>query len=178
MSWTVERASTTDLSPGDLSGIRQLMNAAFGDRFSEEDWRHALGGWHFLVRASDGNIISHASVIHRKLEVPGQQLSAGYVEAVATRPEFQGKGLATAVLRVVAGFIDGRFQIGALSGDPNFYEKHGWQRWKGMTWCRRGTEINRTAEEDGGILVLPTRSSPPLDPEGDIVVDWREGDVW
>jgi aminoglycoside 2'-N-acetyltransferase I len=178
MEWTVESVSTADLSTGDLSGIRQLMNAAFGDRFSEEDWNHALGGWHFLVRGSEGDIISHASVVPRKLEVSGQRISAGYVEAVATQPEFQGRGLATAVMRVVADFIGGRFQIGALSGDPSFYERLEWQRWGGMTWCRRGESLSRTADEDGGILVLPTRSTPPLDLEGDIAVDWRDGDVW
>lgn len=178
MDWTVESTSRTDLSPVDLSGIRQLMNAAFGDRFSEEDWNHAIGGKHFLVRGSDGNIISHASVVHRKLDVSGKRLSAGYVEAVATQPEFQGRGLASAVMRVVAEFIDLGFQIGALSGDPNFYERLGWQRWRGMTWCRKGEELTRTAEEDGGVLVWPTRSSPPLDLEGNIAVEWRDGDVW
>jgi GNAT superfamily N-acetyltransferase len=154
------------------------MAAAFGERFSEEDWGHALGGWHFFVRGSEGNIISHASVVPRKLEVSDQPLSAGYVEAVATQPEFQGKGLATAIMRVVGGFIDDRFQIGALSGDPEFYGRLGWKPWKGKTWYRRGEEVIRTAEEDGGILVVLTRTSPPLDLEEDIRADWRDGDVW
>ena len=176
--WTVEEANTADLPYADLSEIRRLMDAAFGDRFSEEDWSHALGGRHFLVRGPGDTVICHASVVGRKLGASGHQLSAGYVEAVATQPEFQREGLATAVMRAVAGYIHGHFQIGALSGDPEFYEKLGWNRWRGATWCRGREGLFRTADEDGGVLVLPTRSSPRLDFDGDIAVEWRPGDVW
>jgi len=177
-AWTIEEVNTADLLSADLFGIRHLMNAAFGDRFSEEDWDHVLGGRHFIVRESKGTIISHAVVIHRTVTVSGEELATGYVEGVATQPEFQGKGLATAVMRAVAEFIGERFQLGALSGIRDFYEKLGWQRWLGMTWCRNGEDFSRTAQEDGGIFVLPTQSTPPLDLNGDIAVEWREGDAW
>lgn len=162
----------------DLLGIRRLMNAAFGDRFSEEDWRHAIGGRHFFIRNPAGTIVAHAAVVGRTLEASGYQLSTGYVEAVATQPELQGRGLASAVMGAVAEFIQRRFDVGALSGDPGFYEKLGWIRWRGPTWCRDGENLTRTADDDGGVLVLPTRRCPPLDLEGDIAVEWRRGDVW
>jgi len=176
--WTVQEADTEDLSAVDLAQIRRLMDVAFGGRFSEEDWRHAFGGRHFFVRGPEGTIVSHASVLGRTVEASGHHLAAGYVEAVATQPELRNRGLATAVMGSVAGFIQEHFQIGALSGDPDLYEKLGWVRWRGATWCRGEGGLARTAEEDGGVLVLPTPSSPPLDVEGDIAVEWRRGDVW
>lgn len=163
----------------DLQAVRRLMSAAFGERFSEEDWQHATGGTHFFIRGPEGSVVSHASVVARSLESSGAQMSTGYVEAVATQPEFQRRGLATAVMLRVADFVEERFELGALSsGKPAFYEKLGWIRWRGATWCRRGGDLFRTADEDGGVFVLPLRHSPPLDFEGDIAVEWRSGDVW
>lgn len=176
--WTIQEAETADLSDTDLAEIRRLMDVAFGARFSEEDWSHAFGGRHFFIRGPDGTIVSHASVVGRMVEVSDHQVSAGYVEAVATQPEFRNRGLATAVMHAVAKFIQEHFQLGALSGDPDLYEKLGWIRWRGPTWCRGEGGMVRTADEDGGVLVLPTPSSPPLDFEEDIAVEWRRGDVW
>lgn len=178
-AWTVEEAASSSLSPADLSEIRDLMDVAFGERFSEEDWAHAVGGRHFFIRSPEGSVVSHASVVGRTLEISGRTLSTGYVEAVATRPDLRGKGLATAIMRAVADHVDEHFRLGALSsGLVGFYERLGWIRWRGATWCRGEAGVFRTADEDGGVLVLPTRTGPPADVEGDIVVDWREGDVW
>ena len=177
-NWIIEEVETPGLADSDLADIRRLMDDAFGDRFSEEDWSHALGGTHFVVRGGGDTIVSHAAVVDRRIEVSGDPLSTGYVEAVATHPRFQRKGLATAVMSAVAEFIAGRYRMGALSTSLEFYERLGWIRWRGQTWCREGGELFRTADDDGGVWILPTRSSPRLDLESDIVVEWRGGDVW
>ncbi len=177
-NWIIEEVETPGLADSDLADIRRLMDDAFGDRFSEEDWSHALGGTHFVVRGGGDTIVSHAAVVDRRIEVSGDPLSTGYVEAVATHPRFQRKGLATAVMSAVAEFIAGRYRMGALSTSLEFYERLGWIRWRGQTWCREGGELFRTADDDGGVWILPTRSRPPLDLESDIVVEWRGGDVW
>ena len=174
----VEEVESGDLGASDLADIRRLMGTAFGHRFSAEDWAHALGGRHFLLREADGALITHAAVVGRTLEVAGASLATGYVEAVATRPELQGQGHGSAVMTVVNTFLQERYELGALSGDAAFYGRLGWILWRGPTWYRRGARRVRTPEEDGGVLVLPTRSTPPLDFDGDIVADWREGDVW
>jgi aminoglycoside 2'-N-acetyltransferase I len=36
--------------------------------------------------------------------------------------------------------------------------------------------VRRTAEDDGGVFVLPV--APGLDLRGDLTCDWRDGDVW
>ena len=137
-NWIIEEVETPGLADSDLADIRRLMDDAFGDRFSEEDWSHALGGTHFVVRGGGDTIVSHAAVVDRRIEVSGDPLSTGYVEAVATHPRFQRKGLATAVMSAVAEFIAGRYRMGALSTSLEFYERLGWIRWRGQTWCREG----------------------------------------
>jgi aminoglycoside 2'-N-acetyltransferase I len=175
----VQEVSTAALSPSELAEIRRLLDLAFGDRLSEDDWAHALGGRHFLLRdPREGTLLSHASVVSRTIGLPGRLLSAGYVEAVGTRPGFRGRGLASAVMESVARFIAGHFDIGALSSSGDLYEKLGWIRWLGPTWCRGEGGLVRTPHEDGGVLVLPTPSTPHLDLDADLSVEWREGDVW
>lgn len=174
----VREAETRELSGGELSAIRRLMDAAFGPRFSKDDWEHALGGRHFLIEDPDGDIACHAAVVPRTLVCSGQTLATGYVEAVATLPGLQGRGLGSAAMAAVARHIRETYRIGALSGDPGFYGRRGWQVWRGPTWCRLEHERVRTPEEDGGVLVLPTPTSPPLNLDADISVEWRPGDVW
>jgi aminoglycoside 2'-N-acetyltransferase I len=39
-------AHTSDLGGDALAAVRSLMVDAFGDQFTEDDWRHCLGGMH------------------------------------------------------------------------------------------------------------------------------------
>ena len=107
-------------------------------------------------------------------------LQAGYVEAVAVLPERQGTGLGTQVMTEIHRLLDD-YQLGALStGRRGFYERLGWVRWRGPTWVRHPDgRRERTADEDDGIMVRPTPSTPaPFDLARPIAVDWRPGDVW
>jgi len=129
--------STDDLTPDEVATLRALFDAAWASKdgaFSEDDWRSATGGTHVIVDI-DGSISSHASVVPRTLETGGHALRTGYVEAVATWPDQQGRGLATEVMRATAGVVDA-FELGALdTGIPGFYERLGWERWLGPTAC-------------------------------------------
>lgn len=177
-SHTVATARTMELSTTDLTRLRRLMDVAFGPRFTDHDWDHTLGGTHFVVRDEAGVIVSHASVVDRTLEVAGGATRTGYVEGVATHPDHQRRGLATAVMSAVGPFIAARHPLGALSTDLRFYERFGWLPWLGPTWCRGATGRFRTPEDDGGVWVLPVPGGVALHREGDIVADWRAGDVW
>lgn len=176
----VQQSDTDDLSPEDCAQIRSLMDASFGARFDEDDWQHALGGRHFFVRAAGEGIVSHASVVPRTLDTGGHRFATGYVEAVATHPRWQQKGLASRVLHEVARFIQAGFELGALSsGKADFYQKRGWMKWRGSTWCRNDDERRtRTADDDGGVFVMPVLDSPPIDLTAEITVEWRPGEVW
>jgi aminoglycoside 2'-N-acetyltransferase I len=113
------------------------------------------------------------------LEVDGGRLRTGYVEAMATRTELQGRGIGTEVLRAVNDHIVVVYELGALdTGSDWFYRRLGWLRWRGPTFLRSADGIVRTEDEDGNIMVLPTPASGPLDLDAPISCDPRPGEVW
>ena len=177
----VRRVITRDLTAAEIAALRELLWAAFGsgdEAFTEDDWEHSLGGVHFLLEL-DGELVGHASVVEREIDVAGRPLRTGYVEAVATAPDRQGRGLGSLVMADVASHIRERFELGALgTGRQSFYERLGWLTWKGPSSVRTADGVRRTPDEDGYILVLPTPSSPPLDLSLPISCEWRPGDVW
>ena len=182
MTVELRRLATDELTGIEIEEARRLLRAAFADDdggMTEDDWAHALGGTHLLVEL-DGDVVGHASVVERELHVDGRPLRAGYVEAVAIDPQFQRSGLGTRLMREIGTVIAERFELGALAtGSPEFYERLGWLRWAGPTFVRTATGLERTAEEDDGILILPTSRTPPdLDRTASLSCDWRAGDVW
>ncbi len=178
----LRRLATDDLSAAEVEAIRSLLFAAFGadeeERFAEDDWQHAIGGMHFVLDL-DGEIVAHASVVERELHVDGRPLRTGYLEAVATTPEHQGKGLGSIVMRDVEAYIQDRFELGALgTGSHHFYERLGWRTWRGPSSVRTDSGTVPTPDEDGYILVLATPSSPDFGLAAPISCEWRPGDVW
>jgi aminoglycoside 2'-N-acetyltransferase I len=177
----LRRNATAELSDADVAAIRDLLWRAFPDGeegFTEADWQHALGGVHFILDL-DGEVVAHASVVPREIQVAGRPLRAGYVEAVATAPQEQGRGYGTRVMEAVGVWIRDGFELGALgTGAHRFYERLGWESWAGPSFVRTIDGLDRTPDDDGYILVLRTPSSPPLDTTHAISCPWRPGDVW
>lgn len=153
--------------------------AAKGGEFTPTDWEATRGGTHFVL-AEAGAAVAHAAVVGRTLECDGRPFRTGYVEAVATLPEQQGRGLASAVMRAVAAFLDERYELGALdTGTPEFYERLGWVRWPGRTGVRRAEHVQLTPEEDGKVLLRFSGRSFGLRPDALLVCDGqRPGDPW
>ncbi len=178
----LRRCSTPELTPAETSAIRAILVAAFGtgeeERFTDDDWEHGLGGTHFVLEL-DGEIVAHASVVERDINVGDVPLRTGYVEAVATAPDRQGAGLGSFLIADVTAYIRERFELGALgTGRHRFYERLGWVTWVGPAFVRTPEGPRRTPDEEGYILVLATPSSPPFDPAAAISCEWRQGDVW
>jgi aminoglycoside 2'-N-acetyltransferase I len=137
-----------------------------------------MGGRHFLAEVQ-GRIVGHASVVLRALEIGGRPLRTGYVEAVAVLPEWQGQGIATVLMTAVGAQIRNRYELGALgTGHPAFYERLGWRVWAGPTWVRTPDGLQRSGDEDGGILVLKTPTTPSMTGDEPISCEWRPGDAW
>ena len=178
---TVRRASTDELAPREIEALRRMMGAAFAREdgmFADSDWRHATGGTHVLAEQA-GEILSHASVVERTLEIGEVPVRTGYVEAVATAPRHQRRGYGTLVMREIDDIIRSGCDLGGLStGSHGFYERLGWERWLGPTFVRTATGTERTPDDDGGLMVLRTAASPPFDLDAAITCDWRDGDVW
>jgi aminoglycoside 2'-N-acetyltransferase I len=148
------------------------------DRFDDHDWEHAVGGTHFLLEVH-GAVRSHVSVVERVLAVRDRSLRTGYVEAVATWAEDRRRGYASELMREAAGFIDARFELGALGTHLfDFYGRLGWEVWRGPTAVRTDDGVVRTPDEDGFVMVRRTPTTRDLDLDATISCDWRPGDVW
>jgi aminoglycoside 2'-N-acetyltransferase I len=173
--------TTGSLTDRERENLRALFDAAWGGKdgeFSDDDWSSATGGTHLMLEV-DGCVVSHASVVERMLETGRRTLRTGYVEAVATWPEHQRQGFATAVMEGVTSFIDEGYELGALdTGIPGFYARLGWEAWRGSTAVRTERGVIRTPEEDGQVMIRRTPITPELDLDASISCDWRPGDVW
>jgi aminoglycoside 2'-N-acetyltransferase I len=172
--------TTAELTRAELEALRELLFGAFGGRFEEHDWEHTLGGVHVLA-SEDDQVVAHGAVVPRTLAARGRELRTGYVEGVATRSDRRGRGLATLVMAEAGRVIGRGYELGALAdgtGIPGFYQRLGWEIWQGPTFVAGPGGPERTAEEDGSVLVLRTAASGELDLAGSLTCDWRAGDVW
>lgn len=180
----LRRVGTDALSGSQVDAIRTMLVDAFAPlaaddgAFEDTDWDHALGGVHVLLE-SDGAILGHAAIVERTLEIDGRPVRAGYVEAVATRIGEHGRGHGSVVMTEVNAIVRAGFELGALgTGRFAFYERLGWERWRGPSAVRTPDGPVWTPDDDGFILVLRTPASPPFDLDASITCDWRPGDVW
>lgn len=178
----------TQLDHATAVELRTLLDTAFPNDFSDDDWNHCLGGTHFIIRR-EKHIVAHASVVTRSLWVSSDPntptasrhpLNTGFVEAVAVRPDLQGKRLGHAVMLEVNKHIYSNYSFGALSSDkPAFYGKLGWVFWKGESFVASPAGQHRIADSDDCIMVLTTaRAFSPDMLTQPITCDWRAGDVW
>jgi aminoglycoside 2'-N-acetyltransferase I len=174
--------STEELEPELLDDLTALCEAAFEESFATA-WERVGPGIH-VIASEGGRVTAHAMIVDRRLYLghePDQALDAGYVEHVATLPELQRRGHGTAVMREIGRLIDEEYALGALStGSNGFYERLGWETWRGPTFVRMldGQRV-RSADEDGGVMILRTPRTPDdLDLGGPIAVDWRPEEPW
>ena len=171
-------AHTADLDPADLKAARALLDEVFNGEVTEADWEHALGGVHALVW--DGpTLIGHGSVVQRRLLHRGRALRAGYVEAVAVRADRQGEGHGAAVMGALERVLRGAYDLGALGSTDEgagFYAARGWKLWRGPSSALTPAGVRRTADDDGCLYVFEL--AVPLDLDGELTCDWRDGDVW
>ncbi len=133
---------------------------------------------HVLARL-DGELVSHAAWIGRELRAANlAPLRTAYVEAVATAPEHQGRGYASAVLSRLPALL-GDFALAALSpSDDGYYRRLGWELWRGpLSYLDPGGAEIATPEEQVMILRLPL-TPPALDLHAPLSTDWRAGEVW
>lgn len=172
---TVELKEGTALTDVEWAAIIALCEAAFAEDFSRYFAPFARS-WHLLVRR-DGALVGHACWIERALQPAGMPpLRTAYIEAVATLPTRQRRGYGTLAMARIAEEIAG-YDLAALSpAAAAFYERLGWEHWRGPTAIRTATGLLPTPEEEIMILRLP--QTPPLDLDAAISAEWREGELW
>jgi len=176
MSISFEVVRGEELSSAAREEIVSFCSQAYG-----EDMRPILNTFqrptHVLARR-DGVLVSHALWVTRWLQVsPLPAMRTAYVEAVATGKPFRGQGYGSAVMRRLAQEIVD-FDLAALSpSDPAFYERLGWELWRGPLFIRKDSEL-LPSPEDEQVMVLRLPRTPALDVTRALSAEWREGELW
>jgi aminoglycoside 2'-N-acetyltransferase I len=167
--------TTEALSAEDLDEVCALCSEAYGEDFAPLLERVGPGV-HLLGRRK-GNLVSHVMWVTRMLEPASlAPLRTAYIEAVATAPAFQKRGYATDLMRRLEREIQ-EFDLAALSpSDEPFYQRLGWETWRGPLFIRRGRVLELTPGENVMILRLP--GTPALDLDEPLSAEWRRGELW
>ena len=173
--------AANDLDSAAREEIIDLCESAYGEDFSRlfEELHDSV---HVLARDDRGRLVSHAEWVTRWLQPAEHRvLRTAYVEAVATEPRHQRKGLASTVLRHVNATLrsDPMWELGALCPSvPAFYARHGWELWLGPLGIRRGDGVEPTvAGEQVMVLRLP-RTPTTLTTTALLTAEWRTGEPW
>jgi aminoglycoside 2'-N-acetyltransferase I len=177
-SITVMCVRTEDLDATTRASIIEVCIAAH----QEEDFQHLFsyissGGRHFLAYQST-ELVSHAVVTTRWLQPEGQPvLKTAYVDAVATLPAYQGQGYGSAVMQHLAQNLTD-YTIACLETErPAFYERLGWEVWRGALAGRSAQGLIPTPEQRG-IMVLRLPQTPALNLDGALTIECQAGRIW
>ena len=101
-------------------------------------------------------MVSHALWVTRWLRCDnGPLLRTAFVEMVATEPQFQGQGFATAVMEQLAKEITDFDLAGLWSNYPEWYAHLGWVMWQGPLFIRSSEGLMPTPDEQIMIKYLP-----------------------
>ena len=136
-----------------------------------------IDSMHVLAREHD-LLVGHACWAIRWLQPEGlPPLRTAYVDAVATEPACQGRGIGTAVMQRFAQEAAG-CQLNALSSEQavGFYERLGWERWRGPTAVRTPQGLQPTPDDI--VLIRRTPTTPALDLTTRLIADDRGGPPW
>lgn len=169
---------TEELSPAMRSAIVHLCVAAHEEPDFENLFAYLPGdGLHVLAVAA-GQLLGHAVVTTRWLQ-PGTHplLRTAYVDAVATSPRHQGRGVGSAVMGCVAATVTD-YEIACLeTGRPGFYERLGWVEWRGPLGGRSGDGLVPTPDQRG-VMVLRLPRTPPLDVDDLLTIEATRLRIW
>jgi aminoglycoside 2'-N-acetyltransferase I len=168
-----------NLSPDKQAALVGLCQRAYKDDEDEDvealfktypDPTHAIA---YL----GSTMVSHALWVTRWLSANnGPLLRTAFVEMVATEPQYAGRGFASAVMERVAREITD-YELGGLWPNyPAWYARLGWEWWRGPLFIRRPEGLLPTPDDQIMIMRLP--KTPPLDLDGPLSAEWREGELW
>ena len=104
-------------------------------------------------------------------------LRTAFVDAVSTLPEYQGRGYGSAAMRRLAAEI-GDYEIACLQTDRMaFYERLGWEVWRGPL-AGRGEQGLIPTPDQRGVMVFRLPQTPPLDLDGQLTIERQPNRIW
>lgn len=131
----------------------------------------------YVLGYADGKLVAHALWLERRLRIgDGPWRLAAYVEGVATHADYRRRGYGSAVMRRVQQEIMG-FELGALSpAVPEWYERLGWERWRGPLFIVRGDVVQETPGEC--VMIYRTPRTGDIDVTAALTGEWRPFELW
>ena len=123
------------------------------------------------------DVATQGAAVRGRIGVASQQSTVDGL--MSARLNLQTIGRLRGMMAELEPIIDRAYEIGALGASDaavDFYRNRGWVRWQGRSYALTPNGVVRTPAEDDGIFVWP--SGHPINIEGDITCDWRDGDVW
>jgi aminoglycoside 2'-N-acetyltransferase I len=135
------------------------------------------GGRHFLAfRGTE--LVSHAVVTTRWAQPHGHpELRTAYVDAVSTLPAYQGHGYGSATMTCLAANIDD-YEIACLQTDKaGFYERLGWELWRGPL-AGRGEDGLIPTPEQRGVMVRRLPRTPAIDLDAPMSIERQPDRIW
>jgi aminoglycoside 2'-N-acetyltransferase I len=179
----IEVISTRALTAAMRAAISALCNRAFAHVDGVHDFatlfafvtdsRHVL--------ASEGDtLVGHACWEVRRIQPKGlSPLRTAYVDAVATEPARQGRGIGSAVMRrFAAEAADCQLHALATDSAPGFYERLGWERWRGPLAARTPRGLEPTPVDGDIVLIHGTPTTPALDLTARLIAHDRPHHPW
>ncbi len=187
------------ISPALLAEVQSLCGRAYAGENLGPLWAaYAADG--YVIGFAGDLAVSHAMVVTRWLQAgDGPRLRTAYVELVATLPEFQGRGFATAVMeRLGSAIATAGYDLGGLCpADTRLYQRLGWEYWRGPLFIRPpgavdGTDGIAPGTKEGDavaaapiptpeerVMILRLPNTPPLDLDLPLSAEWRPGgELW
>jgi aminoglycoside 2'-N-acetyltransferase I len=173
----IESKRTFALSREERRVVLDTCNAAFGQPFDILFDLLPPDGAHFLGHV-DGRLVAHLVVTDRSMRFgEGRWLRAGYIDAVATLPDFRRRGYASELLRAAIEIGRRRYDLFALATSiPQLYSGCGFAKWRGRQFVENQDCAGVVAtEEQGNLMVLPFGNAVPEDDTLPVVANWRPG---
>ena len=163
--------------PALLAQVHALLDLAYEGDFAPEDWEHAVGGMHFLGFLDD-ELIAHGAIVSRLMDFDHATIDVGYVEAIAVHPAHQGQGFGATLMYAITEYCESTYDVSMLSTDEHdFYARLGWKQFMGESYVRTDDGVERTADEDEGLmLLLPDTHLALLTAK--VTCEDRPGDAW
>jgi GNAT superfamily N-acetyltransferase len=166
---------TSALAGSDKEAIMDVCTRAFAEDFGEL-FELVDNSMHVLATL-DGRLVGHACWATRWLQPEGcAPLRTAYVDAVAVEPNYQGRGIGSAVMRRLNAEVQS-YELGGLSTDRvAFYERTGWELWRGPIGIR--TPEGTTLTPDDAVMILRTALTPTLDLHALLTAEPRPVNPW
>ena len=174
--FTIQVLQSRFMSETLRSAIDELCNRAYKtdmqtilDTFV--DATHLLGFYKHTV-------VCHALWVTRHLQAGTNPIMhTAYVEAVATDADYRKRGFASAIMKRVIGEIQD-YDLAALSpSNVAFYERLGWERWRGPLFIRKNDNLIPSVDEEE-VMIFRLPKTPVLDIHAPLSAEWRAGELW